>query len=160
MTEQEYFIISLIKNNMLQLFDINGNDMEFDFQRHICYSISDISLKIGNKNERIKFSTYAAVCLAKIWKINIEKSLYKKNFILLIQVENDWMQGKRGSAPPYVILNTFAKDKIYYYDVFSRMLDKEFIDKYNLSEILCGINYELFKSSNGDVRIVLVYKGD
>lgn len=84
MTEQEYFIISLIKNNMIQLFDINGNDMEFDFQRHICYSISDISFKIGNKNERIKFSIYAAVCLAKIWKIHIEKSLYKKNFILLI----------------------------------------------------------------------------
>ena len=84
MTEQEYFIISLIKNNMIQLFDINGNDMEFDFHRHICYSISDISFKIGNKNERIKFSIYAAVCLAKIWKIHIEKSLYKKNFILLI----------------------------------------------------------------------------
>ena len=78
MTEQEYFIISLIKNNMIQLFDINGNDMEFDFQRHICYSISDISLKIGNKNERIKFSIYAAVYLAKIWKIHIEKSVHRE----------------------------------------------------------------------------------
>lgn len=78
------------------------------------------------------------------------------DFGRITEVKTDYDTG----AIPYVILNTFAKDKIYYYDVFSRMLDKEFIDKYNLSEILCGINYELFKSSNGDVRIVLVYKGD
>lgn len=80
MKEEEYFIINLTKNNMIQLFDINGKDMEFDFQRHICHSISDISLKIGNKKERIRFNIYAALYLAKLWKIHIEKSQYKKNY--------------------------------------------------------------------------------
>ena len=158
MTEGEYFITNLIKNNMIQLFDINGKDMEFDFQRHICYSIADISLKIGNKKERIRFSIYSALYLAKVWKVHIEKSQYKKKFILLVQVENEWILGKRNSAPPYVILNTFAKDKIYNYSIFSRMYNEDFISNYNLDEILKDINYEVFMSINGDIRIILFYK--
>ena len=75
-----------------------------------------------------------------------------------MQVENEWILGKRNSAPPYVILNTFAKDKIYNYSIFSRMYNEDFISNYNLDEILKDINYEIFMSINGDIRIILFYK--
>lgn len=86
------------------------------------------------------------------------KSRNTKKIILLVQAENDWILGKRNSAPPYVILNTFAKDKIYNYSIFSRMYDEDFITNYNLDKILNDINYELFMSVNGDIRILLCYK--
>jgi hypothetical protein len=74
MTEQEYFIISLIKNNMIQLFDINGNDMEYD-----AYLKTEILVERANGFVATK---EMAIKLAEIYLIDIYGERVKTKFPL------------------------------------------------------------------------------
>lgn len=104
MTKEEkkkYFLKTLANNDMVQLYGIDGMSLDLDFQHHICFSISYIPL-IGNSLERRIFGLLAVIYLATIWKIYLAKSFYPKKYVLAVQVEAEWILGKR-LVPPLML---------------------------------------------------------
>ncbi len=158
-TEKKLFILELLRLNMVQPFDIDGNGLDFDFERHICYSIMDIPRVIGSSKERRLFGVYAAVYLGLVWNINICKSHYDKKYILAVIVENDWMCDRHRAAPPCVVLNTRARKAVYEHKIYKKVKNEaDIISQYQLEAILNNRHYEIFLSKTDDLKIVLEYQ--
>jgi hypothetical protein len=99
------FVEGIFGSNMLQLFDLNGNFRILEHQRHVCSSLRDVPGK--TKKEKMKNSILGALYLCEIWRIHLIKSFYPFPYYICVQLENDWLQNKRGEGtPPYVVLVT------------------------------------------------------
>jgi hypothetical protein len=126
MTEKEKeikaFLSKVIRNNMIQLFDLSGYECSLDYQRHICSTVKDVP---GNTlEEKIQIGVHAACILLKLWLIHLEKCQYSLKYYGCVQVEKEWITRGKG-APPYVILTSIKNEMVKKNPDFFEISEKE-----------------------------------
>ena len=145
-------INEVLNKNALVMYNLAGDPIKFDYQRHICSNIKD--LPGSNRKEKIFNSVILAISLWKNWEIHARKSMYPYNWYGCVQIENEWITDAL-DTPPYVIFNSENPDKIKNFESFKTIDIVDFpinlsqINFFNMNSI--GIKKAFFEEDGSSV---------
>ncbi len=106
MNEVELYCRLLLRtlyNNGIMLFDMKGNDVTLDYERHV-FELYDENHVEDLKELKWHFGIQLALDLWACWEVHILKSSYSRTHQGCVHIDESWMERQDNASPPLVVL--------------------------------------------------------